>query len=1038
MATCDQGRGSLGYQTELIRMCRETFERCLVPSTVLDNMNLDPHTKERILAHQRLERQRAVGLLLEAVLARPEEHVSMFIYALKEAGFEHFTDILEDGKGPQDRNRTSAKYEMLILWLQGDLKNKIIPTEIIDDLRPILSDRDYELIRNFETERSVHDACQELFLAIPRKTPRWASYFLDALYNAYGLQLLGKIHPDLTLDSQPETESVSSLISSLDLDTWEDNDQPNRQFDPQGHRGIARYSRDQLLALRPRSTLPHIISADIPRECFLEVDMPRHHRELVSTTIAELRETDEEEQTLRKRIQPSQHSYAVSSSDSSEDAGSQDGDQERDVISSPEELEMRQYQLELAASALAGRNSIIFAPTGSGKTMVAIYIAKCILQKERGKVIFLEPTVALVNQTYDVVRRYLGDKYKVMKLRGIDDDSVNLHILLPYNDIAVMTPMILENHLKQEKIECLSGLCRLLVLDECHHTRKGEAYNQIMIRYLRENEDGAQHLPQIVGLTAALGVEKASTGDEALNNVMRLCANLCPQSPIISTVQQNRKELDRLVPFAEEQTIPLTENKNSPAKKVIEDAMARIQDMLPSFHEMDNEIIGKCLREEPEDFGSQLYNQWTVHLMDATTKINTEGNVEQTEMIRKLSSIAEHLNKYNVALTLNDLVRVHDVIDYIRNELSIERGIMHTDCEQQLQNEANKVKKDLMRCELMRRKERVNENPRLNQLADILVGLMEDAPDFRAIIFAQTRATCKALADWLNNDVHVPDVLKDLNASFFTGAHASEQIGGMTQTQQDAVLAGFRSGRIGLMVATSVGNEGIDIPDCNVIVPYNHTGNEITTLQVRGRSRKAGGRTVNLADDKVQERNCRNLVKEYLMKQAVDTITQMPYDRVSKLIRLFQQEVLATAEISERERQIDARQSTNVQYRVICKHCRTELTTGDTMRVINGSQYVVVDKTFTSKITNHVPRQMDNQLKFDNVIMAGAISCRNCHKPLGSRILVSGVVFNTLGIKNVLFLIDGTKEPQKYKQWSKVPFRPKPMTTEDQQEYNRP
>ncbi|XP_046542981.1 probable ATP-dependent RNA helicase DHX58 [Haliotis rubra] len=260
----------------------------------------------------------------------------------------------------------------------------------------------------------------------------------------------------------------------------------------------------------------------------------------------------------------------------------------------------------------------------------------------------------------------------------------------------------------------------------------------------------------------------------------------------------------------------------------------------------------------------------------------------------------------------------------------------------------------------------------------------------------------------------------------------------MTQTQQDNVLARFRSGRIKLIVATSIGNEGIDIPDCNVIVPYNHTGNEITTLQVRGRSRKVGGRTVNLADDKVQERNCRNLVKEYLMKQAVDTITRMPYDRVSKLIRLFQQEVLAAAEISERERQADARQATHVQYCVICKHCRTELTTGDLMRVINGSQYVVVDKTFTSKINSHVPRQINDQLKFDDVIMAGGISCMKCHKPLGSRILVSGVVFYTLGIKHVLFLIDGTQEPQKFKQWSKVPFKPRPMSTADQQEYSRP
>ncbi|XP_048258538.1 probable ATP-dependent RNA helicase DHX58 [Haliotis rufescens] len=1062
MATSDQGsaKDTLEYQIELIQMCRDTFETYLDPSTILDNMNIHPKIKERIQAYQRLERQEAVKQLLDAVLADPEAHVSMFIYALKEAGFEHFTDILEDSKGPQDRNRTSAKYELLILWLQGDLKDKIIPTEIIDYLKPILSDRDYELIRNTERERSIQEACQDLFLAIQRKTPRWASYFLDALYNAYGGQLLRKIHPDLAHDvgvddddddeddegdddedeSDFDSQSDTDSVSYPDPDTLEENSQPEREVDPQdGKGGVARYSRDQLLSLRPRSAGP-IVGADIPRECSLDADnstpaTSRHHRDLISTTIPELAETGLGEQTLRKGILPS--SSHRPSSDTSEESGSDDEGQGEDVIYS-RGVRMREYQLELAASAVAGLNSIIFAPTGSGKTLVAMYIAKCILEREGGKVIFLEPTVALVNQIHVEVRRYLGDAYKVLKLRGSDEDSVNLHFLLPFNDVVVMTPMILENHLKQEKIKGLSGLCRLLVLDECHHTRKGEAYNKLMIRHLREKEDGAKHLPQIVGLTAALGVEKASTEDEALDNIIRLCANLDPHPPIISTVQRNREELVRLVPVAEEETIHLGENKDSPAKKVIEEAMAKIQGTLPIVHEMHNKTIGKYLREAPLDFGSQSYNQWTVDLKAATTKVNTQGDAEQTEMIRNLSSIADHLYKYNVALTLNDLVRVKDVIDYISNELLSIYGVnLLTAHEQQLQNEASRVKKELMRCELMRTRDKENENPRLNQLVDILLGLMEDASDFRAIIFARTRATCGALADWLNNDVHVPDVLKNLNASFFTGANAGEQIGGMTQSQQDNVLSKFKSGSIKLIVATSVGNEGIDIPECNVIVAYNHTGNEITTVQVRGRSRKVGGKTVNLADDKVRERNYRNHVKEYLMKQAVDTITQIPYDRVSKLIRLFQQEALAAAEISERERQAEARQTTHVQYRIICEHCRAELTTGDMMRVINGSQYVVVDKDFTSKIRSHGPSRNRNPLKFDDVVMDGGISCEGCQKTLGSRIRVSGVVYYTLGIKHVLFLINGTEEPQKFKQWTKCPFRPRTMSQDDTLEYNR-
>ena len=42
----------------------------------------------------------------------------------------------------------------------------------------------------------------------------------------------------------------------------------------------------------------------------------------------------------------------------------------------PEPLQLRPYQLELAGDALNGKNSIILAPTGSGKTHVALYISQ--------------------------------------------------------------------------------------------------------------------------------------------------------------------------------------------------------------------------------------------------------------------------------------------------------------------------------------------------------------------------------------------------------------------------------------------------------------------------------------------------------------------------------------------------------------------------------------------------------------------------------------------------------------------------------------
>ena len=57
---------------------------------------------------------------------------------------------------------------------------------------------------------------------------------------------------------------------------------------------------------------------------------------------------------------------------------------------------------------------------------------------------------------------------------------------------------------------------------------------------------------------------------------------------------------------------------------------------------------------------------------------------------------------------------------------------------------------------------------------------------------------------------------------------------GMTQAQQDEIINRFDSGDTRLLISTSVGEEGLDIPQCNLVIKYNVVGNEVTTLQTRG------------------------------------------------------------------------------------------------------------------------------------------------------------------------------------------------------------
>lgn len=53
------------------------------------------------------------------------------------------------------------------------------------------------------------------------------------------------------------------------------------------------------------------------------------------------------------------------------------------------------------------------------------------------------------------------------------------------------------------------------------------------------------------------------------------------------------------------------------------------------------------------------------------------------------------------------------------------------------------------------------------------------------------------------------------------------------QRDQQEVIRKFRVGTLNLLVATSVAEEGLDIPQCNVVVRYGLLSNEISMVQVR-------------------------------------------------------------------------------------------------------------------------------------------------------------------------------------------------------------
>ncbi|HEQ78231.1 MAG TPA: DEAD/DEAH box helicase, partial [Euryarchaeota archaeon] len=120
------------------------------------------------------------------------------------------------------------------------------------------------------------------------------------------------------------------------------------------------------------------------------------------------------------------------------------------------------------------------------------------------------------------------------------------------------------------------------------------------------------------------------------------------------------------------------------------------------------------------------------------------------------------------------------------------------------------------------------KNPKTEKIKQFLVENIAD--EKKAIIFTQYRDTAAKLVEELNS-------LAGIRVLRFVGqSKRNSSDKGMTQKKQLEVLESFRKGEVNVLVATSVGEEGLDIPGVDLVIFYEPVPSEIRTIQRRGRT----------------------------------------------------------------------------------------------------------------------------------------------------------------------------------------------------------
>jgi len=146
----------------------------------------------------------------------------------------------------------------------------------------------------------------------------------------------------------------------------------------------------------------------------------------------------------------------------------------------------------------------------------------------------------------------------------------------------------------------------------------------------------------------------------------------------------------------------------------------------------------------------------------------------------------------------------------------------------------------------------------------------------KCIIFVRRRYTARCLHVLLDGNVS-PNLKLGLLVGSRKGETGDENF---TFRQQMLNVSRFRRGKLNCLIATSVAEEGLDVPDCNVVIRFDLYSTMIQYIQSRGRARHLTSRYIHMYEVGNEEQS--SMIKECLNAEALmrSFCQSLPEDRL--------------------------------------------------------------------------------------------------------------------------------------------------------------
>ena len=471
----------------------------------------------------------------------------------------------------------------------------------------------------------------------------------------------------------------------------------------------------------------------------------------------------------------------------------------------------RLYQ-ETILSTCVNSNCLVVLPTGMGKTMLALMLAsQRFRQYPNSKMLFIAPTKPLVEQHLQTFKNHFDiNEGELAVFTGLIRPEKRQEM---WKDAKIVfsTPQGLENDIISDRINIED--VSLLVVDEAHRAVGDYSYVFLTKQYNKKSKH-----PKVLALTASPGSD--------LEKIREVCKNL-----YIEEVEVRTDNDPDVKPYVQEMDINWVKVKLPPEFLIVKKYL---------------EASFKSKLSEMKKYGSvntaALTNFGKKDLLTLQRELHAKisHGEKDFETLKSLSLTAEAI-KVQHALELIETQGASALKKYL-DKLTTESRTTKVKAVQNLVRDIN-VKSAIIKTDTLI--EQGVKHPKIIELKKLVRAEVTKNNKTKIIIFTQYRDS----ASKIKQELDKINILSEV----FVG-QAKRGTTGLSQKQQIEMLQMFRDGMFNVLIATSVAEEGLDIPRVDLVLFYEPIPSAIRHIQRRGRTgRQEKGRVSILMAEQTRD-----------------------------------------------------------------------------------------------------------------------------------------------------------------------------------------